>query len=100
MKANRSLVKATTAFLVAVLIGCSSGIPSHTIEQVHVFGTAAQAAYEGSVNRKASLPLVTLARGTTVRVLSDTYGKDYWACYVRAANGQKGWVLCTSLDYK
>lgn len=100
MEANHDLLKAATACLIAALAGCSGGVSSHTTKQVNVFTSEEQAAYEGAVNRPAPVPLVTLARGATVNVLDDTYGKDYWACYVRTANGQNGWVLCTSLDYK
>ncbi|MFD2095113.1 hypothetical protein ACFSJ3_03890 [Corallincola platygyrae] len=32
-----------------------------------------------------------------VFVLYDTYGKDYWACYVRTVDGQFGWILCTDV---
>lgn len=100
MEANRKLIKAATTCLVATLADCSNSVSSHTIEQANVFGSEEQAAYEGSINRPAPVPLVTLARGANVNVLDDTYGKDYWACYVRTADGIKGWVLCTSLDYK
>jgi hypothetical protein len=100
MEVNRKLIGATTACLVAAIAGCSGGVSSHTTGQANVFGSEEQAAYEGSFNRLASAPLATLDCGATVTVLDDTYGKDYWACYVRTANGQKGWVLCTSLDYK
>ncbi len=39
----------------------------------------------------------TVKKGQTVSVLYDTYGKDYWACYVRTDNGQFGWLLCTDI---
>jgi hypothetical protein len=38
-----------------------------------------------------------VAAGERVEVLYDTYGKDYWACYVRSPTGVRGWVLCTDL---
>ena len=100
MQANRKVIKSTAACLVATLAGCSNGVSSRAIEQASVFGSEEMAAYEGSINRPAPIPLVTLSRGANVNVLHDTYGKDYWACYVRTTNGIEGWVLCTSLDYK
>jgi hypothetical protein len=99
MEANRKFKRATASMLVA-LAGCSGEVPTHTTKQVNAFGTEEQAAYEGSLNRPASVPVFTLASGAAVEVLDDTYGKDYWACYVRTENAQEGWVLCTSLDYK
>jgi hypothetical protein len=39
-----------------------------------------------------------LLAGSRVDVLWDTYGKDYWACYVRTASGRRGWVLCAALE--
>ncbi len=43
-------------------------------------------------------PVWGLRQNDIVRVLWDTHGKDYWACYVRDASGQLGWVLCASLQ--
>ena len=100
MEVSRNLLRATASCLVAAIAGCSGGVSSRTTHQVNVFRSEEQAAHEGSANHPAPVPLATLASGATVSVLGDTYGKDYWACYVRTANGQKGWVLCTSLDYK
>ena len=99
MEANCKFKRAT-AFLIVALAGCSSEVPSHTTKQVNAFSAEEQAAYEGSLNRPAPRPLFTLASGAAVKVLNDTYGKDYWSCYVRTEIGQEGWVLCTSLDYK
>ena len=42
-------------------------------------------------------PIGQLAKGETVDVLWNRYGKDYWACYVRTKRGDKGWILCTDL---
>ena len=100
MEANREAIKSMAACLVAALAGSYNSVPSRTIEQASVFSSEEMAAYEGSINLQAPVPLVTLARGANINVLHDTYGKDYWACYVRTANGVKGWVLCTALDYK
>ena len=43
-------------------------------------------------------PVWGLHRGEVVRVLWDTHGKGYWACYVRDPGGQLGWVLCEMLQ--
>jgi len=48
------------------------------------------------VNRTS--PTGHIAKGETVDVLWDRYGKDYWACYIRTRSGSQGWVLCTDLD--
>ena len=42
-------------------------------------------------------PVGQIDKGETVDVLWDRYGKDYWACYVRTTDGERGWVLCTDL---
>jgi hypothetical protein len=42
-------------------------------------------------------PVGQIAKGETVEVLWNRYGKDYWACYVQTKAGDKGWVLCTDL---
>lgn len=56
------------------------------------------AAYAGSLTLKTRAPIQSLKEGDSVSVLWDTYGKDYWACYVRASNGTLGWVLCPDLQ--
>jgi len=33
----------------------------------------------------------------SIFILYDTYGKDYWACYIRTKDFKYGWVLCTDL---
>ena len=55
------------------------------------------AAYGGR-NERVPLEVVgTIDHGRDVAVLYDTYGKDYWACYVRTTDLRFGWVLCTDL---
>jgi hypothetical protein len=78
----------------------NSGAPARVKRVAHLYFSEADASIEGSVNHKAPTPLATLEAGSTVTVLSDTYGKDYWACYVRTSSSQQGWVLCTSLNYQ
>jgi hypothetical protein len=43
-------------------------------------------------------PISSVPKGANVDVLFDTYGKDYWACYVRTETKQRGWMLCTDLQ--
>ena len=62
-----------------------------------VFPTEYDAAYAGA-NFHTAPPKLVLRAQEPVAVLWDTYGKDYWACYVRTSNGTRGWVLCTSLS--
>jgi hypothetical protein len=66
-------------------------------KQTGVFDSEYAAAYYRSLNRKPVPPIASIAGGERVAVLWDTYGKDYWACYVRTSKGERGWVLCTSL---
>ena len=75
--------------------GCSWR--AHAIQQTHVYSSKFDAAYAGAINRPVAVPLLTLPAGGPVAVVWDTYGKDYWACYVREQTGKRGWVLCTEL---
>jgi hypothetical protein len=68
-----------------------------TTSGVGVFRSEYDAAYVGSASIKAAPALATLGQGENVSVLWDTYGKDYWACYVRTSANQRGWVLCGAL---
>ena len=63
-----------------------------------VFSSEYDAAYVGSRSIKTAPALASLAQGETVSVLWDRYGKDYWACYVRTSENQRGWVMCESLQ--
>lgn len=67
-------------------------------EELRVFSSEADAAYEGALNRKSGPAISVVKQGETVIVLWDTYGKDYWACYVRTSTNLSGWVLCNSLQ--
>jgi hypothetical protein len=66
-------------------------------KRMGVFNTEYAAAYEGALNRVPIPPIVSIESGEPVAVIWDTYGKDYWACYVRTSKGVRGWALCTSL---
>lgn len=63
-----------------------------------LFVTEHDAAFAGSQSIQTSAPISRLQQGERVAVLWDTYGKDYWACWVRTASGQRGWLLCTNLQ--
>jgi hypothetical protein len=66
-------------------------------DRASVFNSEYAAAYEGALNRPPVPPLASIETGEPVAVIWDTYGKDYWACYVRTSKGVRGWALCTSL---
>jgi hypothetical protein len=67
------------------------------LQRANVFSSEFAAAYEGALNRAPIAPITSIDSGEQVTVLRDTYGKDYWACYVRTSTGQRGWVLCGSI---
>ena len=73
--------------------------PARVTSPTGLFSTEDDAAKDGLLNHAAPERLANLKPQAKVMVLSDTYGKDYWACHVRTENGTVGWVLCTSLDY-
>ncbi len=60
--------------------------------------TELSAAYSGFSSRVPAEATGVILRGQEVDVLYDLYGKDYWACYIRTADGRFGWVLCTDLQ--
>jgi len=66
-------------------------------KRANVFNSEFAAASEGSLNRPPIAPIASIELGEQVAVFWDTYGKDYWACYVRTLKGVRGWALCTSL---
>jgi hypothetical protein len=66
-------------------------------QRANVFNSEFAAATEGATNRPPITPITSIDLGEQVAVLWDTYGKDYWACYVRTLKGVRGWALCTSL---
>lgn len=66
-------------------------------QNIGIFPSESGAAYEGSQSIKTQPAISSVKQGEPVAVLWDTYGKDYWACYVRSSAGERGWVLCTSL---
>ncbi len=91
-----------SALAVAALYGCSPNSPpeAKVITATGVFAAESDPAAAGSLSLPRPNPIATLRPGATVLVLSDTYGKDYWACHIRTPNSQDGWVLCSSLNYK
>jgi hypothetical protein len=85
-----------------ILSSCSSGRGDRVkvISETGVFAKESDPAAVGSSSLPQATPIATLRPGQSVLVLSDTYGKDYWACQVRTRDSQVGWVLCGSLDYR
>ena len=67
-------------------------------EDVAVFASEHDAGYARSESIRTGPAISSLKRGERVAVLWDTYGKDYWACYVRSSTNRFGWVLCPSLQ--
>jgi hypothetical protein len=86
----------------AVVSSCSSGREDRVrvTSETGVFANESDPAAVGSWSLPQPTPITTVGPGQSVRVLSDTCGKDYWACHVRTQDSQEGWVLCGSLDYK
>ena len=82
----------------AVLVGGSWSATA--IEDLKVFPSERDAAYSASSSTKAEPAISSLKQGEPVTIIWDTYGKDYWACYVRTSTNQYGWVLCTSLKQR
>jgi hypothetical protein len=66
-------------------------------KRASVFNSEYAAASEGALNRPPISRVSSIETGEPVAVIWDTYGKDYWACYVRTSKGVRGWTLCTSL---
>jgi hypothetical protein len=66
-------------------------------QRANVFNSEFAAASERALNRPPITPITSIDLGEQVAVLWDTYGKDYWACYVRTLKGVRGWALCNSL---
>jgi hypothetical protein len=66
--------------------------------ELAVFPSQQDAAYAGSESIKTAPAFATLKQGENVSLLWDTYGKDYWACYIRTPTKERGWVLCGFLQ--
>lgn len=92
------VLAAVLAFAVLGYLHLGNSWQASARESMGLFASKADAAYSGSSSIKTSPALGKAAPGEAVSVLWDTYGKDYWACYVRLTSGQRGWVLCTSLN--
>jgi hypothetical protein len=69
-----------------------------TKNEAGLFPSEYDAAYVASQSIKTAPALATLKHGENVSVLWDTYGKDYWACYIRTSANQRGWVSCGTLQ--
>lgn len=67
-------------------------------EELQVFSSEHEAAYAGSLSLNTEPAISIVKQGEEVTVLWDTYGKDYWACYIQTLANQRGCVLCTSLQ--
>ena len=54
-------------------------------KRADVFNNEYAAAYEAALNRTPVPRIASIENGEKVAVIWDTYGKDYWACYVRTS---------------
>jgi hypothetical protein len=97
---RRMFAHAVSIVVLAALAACSAGTgaPAHTTKATGLFADKGDAAIDGALNRPPPKRLADLPVNTPVTVLSDEYGKDYYACRVRTADGRIGWVLCDSLS--
>ena len=96
----------TVAFLVTSLGSLALGYELHfggktvvATERVGIFDSEYAAAYQYAINRVPVPPIASVESGEQVAVIWDTYGKDYWACYVRNSKGIRGWALCNHLNH-
>jgi hypothetical protein len=97
----------TVALLVTSLGSLALGYELHfggktvvATERVGIFDSEYAAAYQYAINRVPVPRIASVESGEQVAVIWDTYGKDYWACYVRNSKGIRGWSLCTSLNMR
>lgn len=101
MKMSVAAVLVVVPVVLLVYLRHGSMWEAATEIQQGVYASKEDAAYaEGTSHRSPATELFSLEAGSSVSVLWDTYGKDYWACYVRAESGARGWVLCTDLQRK
>lgn len=94
----RTIVISAIAGALAIGFVLFSGSWTATAKhELQMFSSEHDAAYAGS-NIKTEPAIATVKQGASLVVLWDTYGKDYWACYVQTPDNIRGWVLCTSLQ--
>jgi hypothetical protein len=97
------LVATIAVFVGVVVFGCYTyavwgySWKANVSRQVALSKTEEHAAY-GSKRFPEGSTDIELEAGERVAVLWDTYGKDYWVCYVRDSAGRIGWILCKSIE--
>ena len=86
-------------FAVGIAYRIFFGAEWHAIPlgRVGLYSSEVATAYHGAINGKVESPITELDARDSLDVIWDTYGKDYWACYVRTSKATRAWVLCTSL---
>jgi predicted outer membrane lipoprotein len=92
------LACATAVLLFAAYEMNWGGKPVASLKQVNIFDSVYDAAYERAINRALAPPLASIGSGEQLALIWDSYGKDFWACYVRTSKGVRGWTLCNYLD--
>jgi hypothetical protein len=88
---------AGAAFTVYWYLNFSSSWKGVAKEELQMFASEQDAAPAATQKPPPGPPVATVRQGEEVTVIWDTYGKDYWACYVRNSEGQRGWLMCPEL---
>ena len=70
---------------------------AYVVRAAPMYASEAGVRAEGARNMHDSA-VGALPMKEPVAVMWDTYGKDYWACYVRTSTGARGWISCTNLS--
>jgi hypothetical protein len=99
-------LKIPVAFAAAIVLSVGASLAylhfgdtwrASTEQTTPLYQSELDAAYNDSLSIHTRPAIASIPSNSHVAVLWDTYGKDYWACYVRTSAGQRGWVLCTQL---
>ena len=94
----RMVMLAVAVFGLIAIVAWSSRWKATAQNDMSVLSSEQDAADAGIKPASTVQPVTRIDCGAEVVVLWDTYGKDYWACYVKTPSNQRGWVLCTSLQ--
>lgn len=98
MRPLRVVLLVAGAFALVVVLAWGSTWKATAQNELTVWSSERDAAYATVKPEPTAQPVSRITRNAEVMVLWDTYGKDYWACYIKTPTNQLGWVLCTSLQ--